>query len=89
LRGKDTRGGLETLAMLMLDNEYDGDIFNPDAYFFAHQLEATDWEARFPTQGIGENVMVVFIDIYGNEAREIIPRQKFGLQPILAHTELA
>jgi site-specific DNA-methyltransferase (adenine-specific)/adenine-specific DNA-methyltransferase len=79
LRGTDTRGGLETLSMLMLDYDYDDELFNPDAFFYAHQLEAAKWMARFPTQTIGEKMMVVFIDIYGNEAREVIDRQKVGL----------
>jgi len=77
LRGVDTRGGLETLSMLMLDFDYDGDVFNLDAVFYAHQLQANHWQAWFPADGLGRNVMAVFIDIYGNEAREIIPRDKF------------
>jgi site-specific DNA-methyltransferase (adenine-specific)/adenine-specific DNA-methyltransferase len=80
LRGKDTRGGLETFSMLMLDYDYNGEVFDMDAVFYAHQLEADDWQARFPVEGLGEHIMVVFIDIYGNEARELIPRVKFGLR---------
>jgi DNA modification methylase len=80
LRGKDTRGGMETLSMLMLDFDYDGAVFDLDAVFYAHQLHADDWQAWFPLETIGENMMVVFIDIYGNEAREIIPRDKLGIQ---------
>jgi len=81
LRGEDTRGGLETFSMLMLDLDYDGDVFDLDAVFYAHQLEAVNWEAWFPAENLGDNVMAVFIDIHGNEAREVIPRAQFGLQP--------
>ncbi len=78
LRGQDTRGGLETLSVLMLDFDYDGKVFDFDAVFYAHQLQADDWQAWFSIDGLGGNTMVVFIDIYGNEAREIIPCDKSG-----------
>jgi len=78
LRGRDARGGVETLSMLMLDLDYDGVVFNLDKVFFGHQLQADDWQAWFPTDGVGANVMVVFLDIYGNEAREVIPREKIA-----------
>ena len=79
LRGKDTRGGLETFSMLMLDLDYKGDVFDFDTVFYAHQLQENDWQGWFPVKSLGQNVMVVFLDIYGNEAREIIPRDQFGL----------
>jgi len=81
LQGVDTRGGLETFSMLMLDFDYNGEVFDFDAVFYAHQLEAENWQALFPTENLGNNIMAVFIDIYGNEAREIIPREKLGLNP--------
>jgi site-specific DNA-methyltransferase (adenine-specific)/adenine-specific DNA-methyltransferase len=81
IRGKDTRGGLETLSMLMLDFDYDGKVFDLDAVFYAHQLEADDWQAWFPTEKVGEKLMAVFIDIYGNEARELITPDTLGTRP--------
>jgi len=81
LRGRDTHGGLETFSILMLDFDYNGEVFDLDAVFYAHQLEAEDWQAWFLSESVGANVMAVFIDIYGNESREIIPREKFGLGP--------
>jgi DNA modification methylase len=79
IRGKDTRGGLETFSMLMLDFDYNGEVFDMDAAFYAHQLEADEWQAWFSAESLGEKVMAVFIDIYGNEARVVIPRENFGL----------
>jgi len=81
IRGEDKRGGLDTFSMLMLDFDYDGEVFDLDAVFYAHQMETEDWQAWFPVEGVGENVMAVFTDIYGNEAQEIIPRDKLGLRP--------
>lgn len=81
LRGEDTHGGMETFSMLMLDFDYDGDVFDLDAVFYNHQMEAAGWEARFSAESLGVNVMAVFIDTHGNEAREVIPLTQFGLQP--------
>jgi len=80
IRGKDTLGGLETMSMLMLDFDYDGKVFDLDAVFYAHQLEADKWQAWFPVEKVGEKLMAVFIDIYGNEARELITRDKLGIR---------
>jgi hypothetical protein len=43
-------------------------------------MQADDWQARFSVEGLGENVMAVFIDIYGNESRVVIPRKVFGVR---------
>jgi len=80
LRGEETCGGLDTFSMLMLDFDYVGDVFDLDAVFYAQQLEESDWEARLPVETLGEQVMAVFIDIHGNEARDLIPRDKFGVK---------
>ncbi len=80
IRGEDKRGGLDTFSMLMLDYDYDGEVFDIDVVFYAHQLQGDDWQAWFPVEGLGQNVMVVFMDTYGNEAQEIIPRDKLDLK---------
>jgi len=80
IRGKDTLGGLETISMLMLDFAYDDKVFDLDTVFYAHQLEADKWQAWFSVEKVGEKIMVVFIDIYGNEARELITRDKLGVR---------
>ena len=82
LRSEDVFGGLETLSVLMLNYDFDGEIFNLDAVFYNTELEANKWEARFPHEGIGEKLMAVFIDIHGNEARHVIPRAEFGLESL-------
>lgn len=79
LRGEDTHGGMETFSMLMLDFDYDGDVFDLDAVFYNHQMEEAGWEARFSAESIGNNLMAVFIDTHGNEAREVISLAQFGL----------
>lgn len=78
LRGKDTQGEWETFSMLMLDYDYNGKIFDMDAVADAHQMQKNDWQVFFPLERLGVNIMVNFIDIYGNEAREMITRNTFS-----------
>ena len=47
------------------------------AVFYAGDIEKAECEVRFPVESLGDNVMVVFVDIYGNEARELIPADRF------------
>lgn len=79
LRSEDIYGDKETLSMVMLDYNFDGEVFDMDAAFYNTELEANKWKAWFPHEGLGEKMMAVFIDIHGNEARQIIPRENFGL----------
>jgi hypothetical protein len=72
------RGNLETLSMVMLDYNYDGQVFDLDAVFYAEALAKADWEVRFPLESVGGKIMAVFIDIYGNEARVVLDAGHFG-----------
>lgn len=74
------KGNRETLSMVMLDYNYEADIFDLDAVFYADAIEKAGWEVRFPVEPLGNQVMAVFVDIYGNEARELIPAARFGAQ---------
>jgi len=74
------KGNRETLSMVMLDYDYKTDIFDLDAVFYADAIEKAGWEIRFPMEPMGEHVMVIFVDIYGNEARELIPVERFGVK---------
>jgi site-specific DNA-methyltransferase (adenine-specific)/adenine-specific DNA-methyltransferase len=74
------RGNRETLSMVMLDYDYDAntDVFDLDEVFYAGALESSGWKVRFPINRLGEKIMVVFVDIYGNEARMVIAASEFG-----------
>lgn len=74
------RGNRETLSMVMLDYNYDADadVFDLDEVFYAGAIEAAGWEVRFPPSRLGERIMAVFVDIYGNEARVVIPAADFA-----------
>ena len=74
-------GNRETLSMVMLDYDYNAetDIFDLDEVFYANAIEATNCEMRFPVNRLGERIMAVFVDIYGNEARVVIPAINFKI----------
>jgi site-specific DNA-methyltransferase (adenine-specific)/adenine-specific DNA-methyltransferase len=77
VRGSEKRGGMETLSTILIDCDYRGDVFNLDLVFFADELKENSSRAWFPAEKIGKNLMVVFMDIYGNEATDIVAREKF------------
>jgi site-specific DNA-methyltransferase (adenine-specific)/adenine-specific DNA-methyltransferase len=81
VRDSTKKTNRETLSMVMLDYDFDteSDVFDLDAVFYAEAIQKADWEVRFPLKSIGKQLMAVFVDIYGNEAREVIPASKFGL----------
>ncbi len=66
--------------MVMLDYDFDaeGQLFELDAVFYAEALKEQNWEVRFRLDQLGEKMMAVFIDIYGNEARILIEAEQFG-----------
>ena len=66
--------------MVMIDYDYDGEIFDLDTVHYGAQLESAEWRIELPRDGLGEKIMVIFIDIYGNEAQELVPRNKFAKQ---------
>ena len=74
-----TSGNRETLSMLMLDYDYDPakGVFEFDSVIYADALSNNDWTAFFRCGLLGENVMAIFVDIYGNEARELIYAKDF------------
>jgi DNA modification methylase len=84
VRDAGKKANRETLSMVMLDYDFDkeSDVFDLDAVFYAEALQKANWEVRFPLESIGEQLMAVFVDIYGNEAREVIPASKFGLREV-------
>ena len=74
---KDNR---ETLSMVMLDFDYDEEsqVFDLDEVQYAEAIEKVGWEVIFRPDLLGKKMMAVFLDIYGNEARELIDVKAFG-----------
>ncbi len=81
----------ESLAMLLVDLNYDGEKFMMTNYFFAQDLlnhkpgdeEESEEEIKkelkkqkeiikeFPKKDCGKQIMAIYVDIYGNEFREM------------------
>lgn len=80
IRGQDTRCGLDSLSLVMFDLDYDGSVFNLSKAVFRPDLEKHQWRIRFDVYGIGRAVMAVFIDVFGNESRILIPLEEFGIE---------
>ncbi len=61
----------ESLAMILLDKNYKGDEFMMDEYYFAEDIANKNYELEFPKNDCGKEIMAIYVDIYGNEFREV------------------
>jgi DNA methylase len=77
---------IENLAMVLVDYSYDGEVFDLDAVHFAEDLAQEDWRVVIPKADAGKKLMLIYIDIYGNEHREVKSPADFGKQPGHAKT---
>lgn len=66
----------ETLSMVMVDYNYDGKVFDLDEVFYADQIKP-DFEVRFNSEKIDKQMMVIYLDIFGNEKKEILNLEDF------------
>jgi site-specific DNA-methyltransferase (adenine-specific)/adenine-specific DNA-methyltransferase len=71
IKGASQLGNRESLSMVMVDFDYDGEVFNLDEVFYASEIEKNGWEVHLPVESIKNQIMVMYLDIYGNEYREI------------------
>jgi len=62
---------LETLSMVMLDYNFNGEVFDLDEVFYAEDLKRSGYEVRFSEHRVKGQMMIIYIDIFGNEKREI------------------
>jgi DNA modification methylase len=65
----------EYLAMVMIDKDYKGKIFNLCEVVFAEKIECG--EIYFDFEGVGQEIMAIYLDVYGNEFREVISSKDF------------
>jgi len=71
LKGASQLANRESLSMIMVDFNYDGDIFNLDKVYYASEIEKNGWKVYLPVEEIKDQIMIIYLDIYGNEYREI------------------
>ncbi|MFH1863839.1 MAG: site-specific DNA-methyltransferase [bacterium] len=70
-KGASTLDNRESLSMVMVDFNYDGETFNLEKVYYASDIEKNKWEIHCPVASIKNQLMIVYLDIYGNEYREI------------------
>jgi hypothetical protein len=80
VRSPEKRENLETLSMVMVDYDFNSEteIFDFDDVFYAGAIKNNGWQIRFPLSAVGKQLMAVFVDVYGNGAREVITAEQFG-----------
>jgi DNA modification methylase len=66
---------LDYLAMVMIDKDFEGKIFNLCEVVFAEKIE--NGEVYFDFEGVGSEIMAIYVDVYGNEFREVINASEF------------
>jgi len=72
LKGARQLGNRESLSMVMVDFDYKNKgTFNLDKVFYALDIEKNKWEVHLPVESFKDKIMVIYLDIYGNEYREI------------------
>ncbi len=60
------------LAMVLVDPDYDGDVFRVSDYFFGDQLESSDWTFSLSLDECGARLLLIYLDTHGNEFREVV-----------------
>jgi site-specific DNA-methyltransferase (adenine-specific)/adenine-specific DNA-methyltransferase len=73
----DSEENISDLAMVMVDADYDEEIFDLDAVFYAEGLQENDWSFELRASSAGEQLMLIYLDVYGNEHREVKKRADF------------
>lgn len=79
LVGNGYSANRESLSMVMVDLDFDAeqDVFRFDSIYYAEDIESAGWKVKFPWGSVGKSLMVIFVDVFGNEARELIPHSAF------------
>ena len=61
----------------MVDYDYNEEIFDFGDVFYAEDLKKNNWEVRFDANKIDGQMMIIYIDIFGNEKREVRKNKDF------------
>ena len=69
--------GLKALSMVMIDYDYNGEYFDMDDKWFASELASSGYEVRFDPSKASEKMMVIYMDAYGNERKEVKSLREF------------
>lgn len=71
----------ETLSMVLIDSNYNGEFFNLDKVFWSDQIlneEKSQATIRIPQEEFtGDKMMIIFMDRYGNELKVAKSKEDF------------
>lgn len=80
IKGKEKVGKHDALSMVMVDYDYNGKVFDLDKVFYANTIKDNAWKIEIACSDVDGDIMLVFLDIYGNESRVIIDHKKLFQQ---------
>lgn len=78
-RNGNSPHGFDALAMVMVDLDYDGEVFDLDEVIYADELERAGYKFSLSSPAGGKRVMLIYVDVYGNEHREVKKPSDFRL----------
>lgn len=61
----------DALSMVMIDRDYNGEYFDLDEYFFSDEIIDNNFKIRMPASKVGDKLMIIYLDILGNERKEV------------------
>jgi len=61
----------DALSMVLVDRNYNGEYFNMTEYFFQDEIKKEDWKVRIPDASAGKQIMIIYLDVLGNERSEV------------------
>lgn len=67
----------DALSMVLIDTDYNGKYFNMTHKFFADEIKKENYKVRIFNPKFGEKIMMLFLDVLGNELVEIKSRRDF------------
>ena len=79
VRGEGNPTGFDALAMVMVDYEYDDAVFDVVDVFYADELAKKGFRFSLPEKAVGKQLMLIYVDVYGNEHREVKTREALAL----------
>ncbi|MBW2006161.1 MAG: site-specific DNA-methyltransferase [Deltaproteobacteria bacterium] len=78
LKGASQLGNWESLSMVIVDFDYNGEVFNLGKVYYASEIEKNGWKVFLPKGNFKDRIMIIYLDIYGNEYREVKTLQDFA-----------
>lgn len=70
IKGEYQSNGFESFSMVIIDNDYQNDVFNMNKVYFHSQFD-NDQSVKLVGLDLSKKIMLIFIDKFGNEFKTI------------------